>query len=306
MIFRRNWLITALTIIPLLVVSGIMAYYSFWNIYKEFSVSKPNLSLVLLCLIGIYGVFILLSLAYSYLKKTPKIVLHKSSIRFGNENEIPFSEIVNITYTGSQSAALLLSGEGIKIEFADKTVRVALDECYKDLWKLKLSLYQVFTLKKEPEETIIEPVLREEYQDESQAIFKGLTLFSAFGLLCYFFIFLCIIVGTGNLVFTLPYLAFMFSIFSNGLYYFILTDNFLIVKNHHFFWKIHVYRLSDIKKISFEQRGRSPNFMRIITNDFKMKIYMADSLGKKQWKGLKESFERKGVKVNDYLFCTNL
>jgi hypothetical protein len=310
MIFRRNWLIAALTIIPLLVVSGIMAYYSFWNIYKEFSNNKPNWSLVLLCLIGIYGVFILLSIVYSYLKKTPSIVLHKSSIRFGNGNEIPFSEIANITYTGKQSVSFFLTGEGMKIELADKTVRVALDECYKDLWKLKLSLYQTFTLKKEPEEFVIKPVSIEEYQDEPQTIFKGFVLFSMFGLLSYFLTFLFLIalifeLKRGEniaLILITLYGAFMISVFSNGLHYFILTNNFLIVKNHHFFWKTHVYRLTDIKKISFEQRGKSPNFMRIITNDFKMKTYQADSLGKKQWRGLKEFFEEREIKVDDCLF----
>lgn len=293
-----------------MVISGIMAYYSFRNIYREFSANKPNWSLVLLCLIGIYGVFILLSIIYSYLRKTPTIVLHKSSIRFGNENEIPFSEITNITYTGNQSVSFFLIGEGMKIEFADKTQKAILDECYKDLWKLKLSLYQTFTLKEEPKESVIKPVSMEEYQDEPQTVFKGFVLFSMFGLLSFFFTFLCFIALISEmkrgenraLIFIVLYGAIMFSILSNGLYYFLLTDNFLIVKNHHFFWRAHTYRLSDIRNISFEQRGKSPNFIRIVTNDFKMKIYRADSLGKKQWKGLKESFEEKNIKVNDYIF----
>ena len=309
MIFRRNWLTATLIIVPLLAISGIIAYYSIWNIYREFSGNKSNWSLVLLCLIGIYGVFILLFMIYSYLKKTPTIVLNKSSIRFGNENEIPFSEIVNITYTGNQSVSLLLAGEGMRIEFTNKTIKAILDECYNDLWKLKLFLYQTFTLKQEPKEAIIEPVSIEEYQDEPQTIFKGFVLFSVFGLLSIFFTFLCLIVliselkrGENNaLIFILLYGVFMFSILSYGLHYFVITDNFLIVKNHHFFWKTHVYRLSDIKKISFEQRGKSPNFIRIVTNDFKMKTYQADSLRKKQWKGLKEHFETRGIELNDYI-----
>ena len=309
MIFRRNWLTATLIIVPLLAISGIIAYYSIWNIYREFSGNKSNWSLVLLCLIGIYGVFILLFMIYSYLKKTPTNVLDKSSIRFGNENEIPFSEIVNITYTGNQSVSLLLAGEGMRIEFTNKTIKAILDECYNDLWKLKLFLYQTFTLKQEPKEAIIEPVSIEEYQDEPQTIFKGFVLFSVFGLLSIFFTFLCLIVliselkrGENNaLIFILLYGVFMFSILSYGLHYFVITDNFLIVKNHHFFWKTHVYRLSDIKKISFEQRGKSPNFIRIVTNDFKMKTYQADSLRKKQWKGLKEHFETRGIELNDYI-----
>jgi hypothetical protein len=102
----------------------------------------------------------------------------------------------------------------------------------------------------------------------------------------------------GNIFwFVIAFGVFLVGATSYGLHYFILTDNYLIVRNHNFFWKNDVYRLSDIKKISFEQQGRSPNFMRIITNDFKMKVYLADSLNKKHWNDLKENLLAKGILV---------
>ncbi len=308
MIFRRNPWYASIILVPLFVICGIITWFAILNLYREFSSNKPNLSLVFLCLLGIYGVFILITLIVSYFKKTPTIKLNKSSIVFGNGDEIPFSSITNITYTGNKSMSFLLTGEGMEMEFIDKTQKVVLDELYTDLWKLKLSLYQLFTLKKEPQESLIKSVSLEEYQHGSKVIFKGFVLFSFMGFLSYFFSFLFFIIaiselgrsGSGVGLIAI-YGIFLFVILSYGLHYFVITENVLIIKNHNFFWKNEVYRLSDIKEISFEQRGKSPNFIRIINNDFRMKVYRADTLGKKQWKNLKEYLEAKDVKVNDYL-----
>ncbi len=308
MIFRRNPLYASFVIILLLALSGLIAYFSILNIYKEFSNIKPNLSLVLLCLLGMYGVFILLTLIVSYFKKTPTIVLNKSSILFENGDEIPLSNISNIIYTGDKNAGFFLMGEGMQIEFIDKTKKVLLDDLYTDLWKLKQSLYQSFTLKQEPQEFTIEPILEEDYQNENKTAFKGFVFFSMMGVLSYLFGFMYLFVTVSaffkerNIIWiVIIFGIFIVGVTSYGLHYFILTDNHLIIKNHNFFWKNDVFRLSDIKKISFEKRGKGFNFMRIITNDFKMNVYSADTLGQKQWKNLKEHLEVKDIEVNNYL-----
>jgi hypothetical protein len=305
MTIKRNPFYVSFISLLLLSVSGLIGYYSGKNIYGEFLKDKTNWSLVLLSLLGIYVMFILLALIVSYFKKMPTVQLNEFSIRLGNEGERPLSDIVSIDYIGNKSAAMFLSGEGMTIEFKDKTKKVMLDDLYTNLWKLKQSLYQSFTLKQETQEFNIEPVLREEYQDESKKVFKGFVLFSAMGILSYFsglmylFVIISALYKKGNII----WLVVTFGIFivgttSYGLYYFILTDNHLIVKNHNFFWKNDVYRLSDIKKISFEKgSSKSPYFMRIITNDFKMKVYPADSLNRKHWNSLREDLLAKGILV---------
>jgi hypothetical protein len=307
MIIKRNPLFASFIILVLLSMSGLIGYFSCKNIYSEFISDKTNWSVVLLSLLGIYAMFISLALIVSYFKKTPTIQLNKSSICFGNEKEIPLSEIVNINYTGSKSAALFLAGEGMAIEFKDKTKKVLLDELYTDLWQLKQSLYQSFTLKQEAQEFNIEPISKEGYQDENKMVFKGFVLFCAMGVLSYFsglmylFVIISALYKEGNIIWlVVTFEIFIVGTMSYGLHYFILTDNHLIVKNHNFFWKNDVYRLSDIKKISFEQRGKSPNFMRVITNDFKMKVYPADSLNRKHWNGLREDLLGKGVLVEGF------
>jgi cytochrome c biogenesis protein CcdA len=308
MIIKRNLLYVSFISLLLLLMSGTIGYISGKNIYSEFTSKKSNWSLVLLYLLGIYATFILLTLLVSYFKKTPTIQLSKSSIRFGNEEEIPLSEIVNINYTGSKSSALFLAGEGMAIEFKDKTKKVLLDELYTDLWQVKQSLYQSFTLKQEAQEFNIEPISTEEYQDENKTIFKGFVLFSAMGFLSYFsglmylFVVISVIFREGSVIWVIIIFGiFMFGTTSHGLHYFILTEKYLIIKNHNLFWKNDVHRLLDIKKISFEKRGKSPNFMRIITNDFKMRVYPADSLSRKDWKNLREDLLGKGVLVEGFV-----
>ena len=81
--------------------------------------------------------------------------------------------------------------------------------------------------------------------------------------------------------------------------YFLISNDYLIVKNHNHIWKEKIYHLSNIKEVVFESNGQQPNCMRIITKDFKNKLYPAGTLRGKTWLKMKKKLELKGVIVRN-------
>ncbi|MNL67650.1 hypothetical protein D3C87_1922580 [compost metagenome] len=82
------------------------------------------------------------------------------------------------------------------------------------------------------------------------------------------------------------------------LYYFEVSKNFLVVKNHYYFWKKDIYHFSEIKEIVFEGvYGKRPKSLVIITLDFKTERYYAGSLTDKTWLKLKTELENKNIIV---------
>jgi hypothetical protein len=57
--------------------------------------------------------------------------------------------------------------------------------------------------------------------------------------------------------------------------------------------------LADIKEVVYETQGKQPNCMRIITNDFRNKLYPAGTLRDKTWLDLKDKLEKKGITVRN-------
>jgi hypothetical protein len=97
------------------------------------------------------------------------------------------------------------------------------------------------------------------------------------------------------------YLAFFNVIFYAGVgynaNYFLLSNNYLQVKNHLWFWKKKTYRLNDIKEIIIEWPFKSSNAARIILNDNLSILNPAGSLWDKDWTKFIKDLENKGVKV---------
>ena len=83
------------------------------------------------------------------------------------------------------------------------------------------------------------------------------------------------------------------------MHYFGLTKDYLVVRNHNFIWKVKIFRLTDIKEVVFETQGKQPNCMRIITKDFRNKLYPAGTLRDKTWLEMKRQLESKGINVRN-------
>jgi hypothetical protein len=73
----------------------------------------------------------------------------------------------------------------------------------------------------------------------------------------------------------------------------------MVVRNHNFFWKKDVYRLTDIREVVFETRTKMPICLRVITNGYRDKLYAADTLYRKTWLVLKAELESKNIQVRN-------
>ena len=97
--------------------------------------------------------------------------------------------------------------------------------------------------------------------------------------------------------------TFWFILSSWMMHYFVVTNDFLIIKNHNFLWMTKIYPLSEVKEIVYETQEKQPNSMRVITKDFKNKLYRAGTLRDSTWLDMKKELERNKIKVrNECIF----
>ena len=80
--------------------------------------------------------------------------------------------------------------------------------------------------------------------------------------------------------------------------YFLISNNYLRVKNYLWFWKQSTYRLNDIKEINIISAIRSSTSVKIILHENTSISYKAGSLREKDWINFINELERRGVKVH--------
>jgi len=255
----------------------------------------------LVCLLAIWMV-------YSYWENSPKITIDRTSLKIGNET-FKLNSIKDVILTGKMPFRFIIKFpmEGTAILFNDGREKILFDDMYINSCEIKSFLEQVIINKQEFKINTQKKVNSRELRFENTEIFKGNQFTSSRGIslwgLIGFFTFLFIGKGTnlklGAIIFFSFFGVFWFVLHSWLMHYFELTKKYLIIRNHIFIWKIKVYDLSDIKEIVYETQGNQPNCMRVITNDFRNKLYPAGTLRDKTWLELKKKLEAKGVKVRN-------
>jgi hypothetical protein len=83
------------------------------------------------------------------------------------------------------------------------------------------------------------------------------------------------------------------------MHYFEVSKNYLIIKNHYYFWKKKVYKIEDLEEVIFEQFTNQSNRIKIITKIFNNNFYLAGSLTDETWLELKKELENKKIKVRN-------
>ncbi len=100
--------------------------------------------------------------------------------------------------------------------------------------------------------------------------------------------------------FTILPIGITYAGFGNQLYYFEVSNQAFIVRNHFFPWIKKEYRIDEVIGVSFETPYRRSDALRIINTQFKSKLYSAGSLRDKHWVELKETFENCGIHFMDF------
>lgn len=257
---------------------------------------------------GLLLCFLAIWIAYTYYKSSPKITVDESIIEIGNESFF-LSEIEEVTLTGKMPFQFIMHFpmEGAAILFKNGTVKVFFDDMYSNLDEVKSFLEQVVVYNDIQEQDTFERVDKNElsfavdetFKGNQFASFRGITLWVGISFFAYLFVnnlqsysstdsFIALVASIG-----------WFALNSWWLHYFELSQNHLVVKNHNFFWKEDIYHFADIKEIVFETQGKQPNCMRLITKDFKSKLYPAGALRDQKWIEMQKALEAKGLIVRN-------
>ena len=138
--------------------------------------------------------------------------------------------------------------------------------------------------------------------------FAGNALLSVNGvltLICFFIPFLFYRPHAGNryavLIAEMVVPVSLYFVLGTQMFYFKLSNEFLIIKNHFFPWYARGYKLDTIKDIVFESPYKRSNALRVTTKDFASKTFSAGSLRKDTWKDLGKRLEEDGIPVKNEL-----
>lgn len=248
------------------------------------------------------------SMPYAYWQNSPKITLDKHSIKIG-QDIFYLKNIKDIALTGKMPFKFIITYpmEGTALLFNDGTEKILFDDMYSNSSEIKLFLEQTVIKKQDFNHDSIKEVSRNGLRFVKEETFKGnqftslrgISLWGLIGLFSFLLISKSPIPSLGLLHFFGAFGTFWFILHSWMMHYFGLTKDYLIVRNHNFVWKAKIYRLVDIKEVVYETQGKQPNCMRIITNDFRNKLYPAGTLRDKTWLDLKDKLEAKGVTVRN-------
>lgn len=321
---KRNIILTGLILVFSVGLFGTFGVLSIFKVLDDLNAGKPLTKTMFIVPIiflpfAVYSIYYLLS-------RFPQLTIDKTGITLStifNSKSYQWNEIKGVEITGKQFHKFLFVSmpvEATTIHLNDDSdiylwvdyyrnksdLRVILDRANNILQANKQFARLDFNLDR-PDFSKQLPT------DNDGKEFNGNHLLSFNGLIFYgwlgFFTYLFIIRDhnplnniTGLIV--LPFVIFSFpALFSYQMHYFIVGQNYLIIKNTIWFWKRDIYLLTDIKEVVIETPHRLSTSLRIITTDYRDKLYPAGSLSDTTWKEMMEQLRTDKIKVrNEAIF----
>ncbi|MBC7440193.1 MAG: hypothetical protein H7250_09440 [Flavobacterium sp.] len=255
----------------------------------------------------IFILFLLLTIYFDvlFIKNSQKIVLNKKGVSYKNKLHY-WKDIVEIKLTGKSGFFFNTPTECAVLKFKDLQEIRIFDDLYSNSAEMKCFIQDFVVDKKENFEVVNHKNNFHDLKNEIFISYKGNAIFSFRGLFMWIFIFflmflplksskLCI----NDFNFPIIFSIFWFVLNSFMMFYFQISKNYFIVKNHYFFWVFKIFKISEIKEIVFEQYGKQPNRLKIINNKFKTKVFSAGSLTDKTWMKMKTELESRNVLVRN-------
>ena len=275
--------------------------------YRDGSLEpKQYLALPLSLGICIFTIY----LVYCYFRNVPIVSIDKDKIRIG-KSTYNWTDATDIQLSGKQKFKCYgnFKFESTTITFNDNTTKVFFDYFYSNTKEMKSFIDIVVINRKEFAQNHALPIDETDVINGSYDEFKGNQFTSyrgimVWGVLGLTFLFLLTLENNELVDFGFTFCAmslFLSFAFSYQMNFFLLSKDYLLVKNHNLLWKKSIYRLSDIREIVFETFQKAPYSLRVITKDYKSKLYGAGTLRNKNWAELKDKLEEHGIKVRNEL-----
>lgn len=257
-------------------------------------------------------VFLLMALFTipKYFKNVPTVELNEQAISFipifGKVKTYNLQDIQTLKITGKKPFLPLndASMEGAQLIFKNGSKEFIFDAMYSNASQIKLRLQELAL-----GESIKLTELKDQgFQIEEEQIqfFKGNQFTSFQGIF-----FWSLMMALASIPLSLPsvtpiaflriaaIILFFFLLFSWFMHYFGLSENYLVIRNHTRPWVNCRYYLPNVREVVFEQEGKRPYSLRVITQDFKSKQYPAGTLRVKHWLNLKSELEKNNIFVRN-------
>jgi ABC-type multidrug transport system fused ATPase/permease subunit len=245
---------------------------------------------------------------YRYFKNAPNIILDKNNITF-NKQTYSIADINEVTLTGKHpfKYGFNFPMEAVTITFNTNETKYIFDEMYSNTWEIKSFLKQVVIDNKyffDPSEYTVDIhaltlEFFETYKGPVLTSLRGISLWGVIGFFAFILVYGAQPIPKGYFVGLFCISIIWFLLHVNLLNYFQVSDNYFVVRNHNFFWTKKAYYLKDIEEVVFETQGKMPNCLRIITKNYKNKLYPASTLRDKTWLELKDKLEKHKIYVRN-------
>lgn len=251
-------------------------------------------------------VFMAVYTVIQYFKNVPIVYVNQEKICF-NKQTFFWSDIVDIRLTGKQPFKYIkdFPMEGIALRLNNGKTKYIFDQYYSNSWQLKSFIQQIIINKQTISVREKLSISKKELGEDLFEIFRGDPLTSMRGI--SFWLITLLLGGALLRNIDKPTAAVSISLLivlslimhSWTMHYFEISDNFLVIRNHNYFWKRNAYRIEDIKEVVFDTYGKMPHCLRVITKDFRNKMYPAGTLRDKKWLELQAKLESRGIKVRN-------
>jgi hypothetical protein len=299
--------ITCITIIPALIC--------LLNPFKPIHISSKGFDLPL----GVFGIILLLTFLYwmYFMLKFPSWIIGADGLTIKNllkSKLIAWADIDQIDMDCKEyypSMFISNKWDAVTITLKDGEKIIFLDPNYSNSTDLKILLARVIVLKDQnanisleinlvlPEKLSINEIAEGQltkFSDNYLTSFSGIFFY----LIMAIFTFM-MLVGKFTMLALSPllFMTFFYYNFGNQLYYFFMSDNYLVVINHVFPWYKKIYAIENIKEVFFESSRRRSTTLIIVTKEFQSGQFAAGSLRNKTWKVFKARFNELQIPIKD-------
>jgi hypothetical protein len=317
---KRNIFLTGLLLMVAVGIFGFMGTLSIFKVINDLENGIPFTKTMFIvplifCPFSIYIIYYLLTYF-------PSISIDKNGIEISTifrTKNYSWSEIKEIKLTGKQPHRFLFISmpvEATTILLNNNSEIYLWADYYRNKSDLRVILNRANKILRDNKKmatldfNISRPDYTAYYQGDYEGKeFNGNHLYTVNGVLFYaWFAFIGYLIYIKSAQFSFSYVAAIvlplvaFSIpglLSYQMHYFIVTNKFLVVKNTFWFWRNDIYMLSDIREVVIETPHRLSTSLRVITNDFREKLYPAGSLSDKTWKELIRQINSDKIEVRN-------
>ncbi|WP_345211668.1 hypothetical protein [Mucilaginibacter gynuensis] len=237
-------------------------------------------------------------------KATPSIIVDEIGLTFSNKQYF-WQDLDKVIFTGKKYPIPLGREEAMELTFKNGDKKYILDDLYSNSSEMKLFIKKKTSF--HPRGEIEGFDLKSNPSLEYFTIFKGLPLFS-FDIVSRFAIAIMLFyipitqsLSYINMTLIILFIFLLLGITIGFSYFFSVSESYFMVKNHFLPGYKKLYHISSIREVVFETTSNRPNRLRLITNDFKTKLFYAASLKHKTWLELKTALRSKSIKVRNEL-----